>query len=200
MRQVINFIRDGKADVGIVRTCFIEELGEMGWNLSGIKVIGDKTIAGRSFHCKNLHGSLSGLDDFATPRLNPEEARKVVLTLLSLPERKKESLIGASYRTSAQQTIYIKNLKLGPYSYLRNWTWKKFWDEYGIYVSLLMLTGVGIFGHSLRESYLVKKELINSEDHYKEEEKLRKKPEVPSSNFKNFKSRSGGTNIINHRA
>lgn len=90
MRQVINFIRDGKADVGIVRTCFIEELGEMGWNLSDIKVVGDKTIAGRSFHCKTSTDLYPGWTIFATPRLNPEEARKVVLTLLSLPEKKGE--------------------------------------------------------------------------------------------------------------
>lgn len=156
MRQVINFIRDGKADVGIVRTCFIEELGEMGWNLSDIKVVGDKTIAGRSFHCKTSTDLYPGWTIFATPRLNPEEARKVVLTLLSLPEKKGEPHWSIVSDFSSTDNLY-KNLKLGPYSYLRNWTWKKFWDEYGIYVSLLMLTGVGIFGHSLRESYLVKK-------------------------------------------
>ena len=156
MRQVINFIRDGKADVGIVRTCFIEELEEMGWNLKDIKIVGEKPNSNKSFHCKTSTELYPGWTIFATPQLNPEEARKVVLTLLSIPEKKGEPHWSIVSDFSATDDLY-KSLKLGPYLHLRNWTWKRFWEEYGIYVSLLLLVIVGICAHSLRESYLVKR-------------------------------------------
>lgn len=156
MENVLKFLREGKAEVGIVRTCFIEELKKLGGNVADIRVVAKDKNASDHLQCVSSTDLYPNWTIFATPRLSSQDARKVSLALLSFPENSTKPYWSIVSDFSSTDDLY-KNLKLGPYEYLRQWTWKGLWEKYGIFFSFVLFFIFALIAHSLRVTYLVDK-------------------------------------------
>lgn len=155
MQSVLELLRNKKADVGIARTCFLEELQNMGHDVSDFKIIGQRA-SDRHFQCATSTDLYPNWTIFATPNLSSEDARKVELALLSMPPGKNNLHWGIVSDFSSTDQLY-KDLRLGHYKYLRDWTWERVKQEYGTYILVFILSVFALLIHSVRTTYLVDK-------------------------------------------
>lgn len=176
MPAVLTKLRNNQADVGIVRNCLLENLRASGQNVDDIKplLVKDSSETGRCLVSTDLFPNWTIA---ATPQLSPELSRRVVLKLFSLP-----SGPGGLHWTvvsdySGADAMY-KQIRRGPYSYLREWNLKRFWDMYWPWCVLgviLLITGVA---HNIRTSYLVEKRTRQLRESFQNQRKLEDKARV----------------------
>ncbi len=155
MQSILEILRERKADVGVVRTCFLEELQNMGRDVSDFKVIGQRASDGH-LKCATSTDLYPNWTIFATPNLSSEDARKVELALLSMPPGQNNLHWGIVSDFASTDQLY-KDLRLGHYKYLREWTWERIKREYGTYILIFILSVIALLIHSVRTTYLVDK-------------------------------------------
>ena len=119
--------RSGSADIGMVRACLLEEMVHKGLvGPDDFRVIGAKTEP--RLRCLTSTALYPDWVFAATTEALPELSRKASAALFSMPED------SAMYWSIASDFTRIdrlfKDLKIGHYSYLREWTFKRFWQEY----------------------------------------------------------------------
>ena len=73
-----------------------------------------------------------------------------------MPATKSGLLWGVATDYSQVDTV-LKNLKIGPYEYLRHWTFKQIFEKYWPIFAAIILLILGMAGHSISVSFLVKK-------------------------------------------
>lgn len=153
MRKEFAALRHNVADVAVVRTCLLEELQKAGEEVSDIKPIAVKEgiHPGACLSSTELYPNWSML---ATPRLDPEEARKITVALLSMMPDKNGLHWSITSDFKRVDSMY-KSIRQGPYYYLRNWTLRRFWDEYWQWLVLVVALVLGLAAHSYRTTHLV---------------------------------------------
>lgn len=157
MPRALEVLKNKEADVAILRTCFLEESREKGVDTSIFKALG--AIGKTSSGCISSTKLYPNWTLFSTPHATPEVARRATLTVLAMEPDKEGRRWGVASDFSEVDQLYQK-LKLGPYGYLREWTWKRIWAERS---ELIVLLGCLLFGfliHTFRTSYLLKKRTI----------------------------------------
>ena len=127
MQSVFDVMKQGRADIGMVRACLLEEMVHKGLvGRDDFRVIGAKTEP--RLRCLTSTALYPDWVFAATTEALPELSRKASAALFSMPED------SAMYWSIASDFTRIdrlfKDLKIGHYSYLREWTFKRFWQEY----------------------------------------------------------------------
>lgn len=152
---VVERVLSGQADVGLLRHCMLEAITAAHPEMAGkFKVINsqhDKPVP-----CASSTQFYPGWTMAVTPHTPPQIARDLAKLLLEMRPEDTPSGYSWSLATDFKRVNNIlRTLRVGPYSYLREWTVKGFiikvWPYIGFFVGLLI---AGLI-HLLRVKKLV---------------------------------------------
>lgn len=170
--NVINAVRNGKADVGIIRSCYLEDKAARKEQVLGITpVLIKKQNDSRCIVSTDLYPNWS---ISVTPHLTPGDVYKIIHALHSMPKTSN----GMGWTVASDFKIVDqlnKTLKIGPYAYLRSWTIKRVWEEYQAGIFLFVAAVIFLVLHSLRASALVRKKTRELCEAYERERALEKR-------------------------
>ena len=177
LKKVVDAVLKGKADVGSVSSCFLEDTypkdGEVWKNLKGIglKPNGTGCLASTDLY---PNWSVSTM-----PTADPAVARKAAEALLAMP--KAEGGMGWSIATDSTKTDELfKDLQIGPFGFLKDWFSKEFRTRYAGW----LLLGIGLFASSLLLSFIlgqiVRKRTRSLTESLKKQNELRRKEKAVS--------------------
>lgn len=155
MIRELKLLREGLADVAMLRTCVLEELAAAGKKVDDLKPLlvrdDEKAIA-----CLSSTDTYPNWTLFALPSISPEEARLAAQTLLSMPALEGGLHWSIASDFTAVDRLY-RSLRLGPYEYLRTWTWTRFWETYRTSILVALTFVLGLLLHSYRSESLVRR-------------------------------------------
>ncbi len=152
---VVERVFSGQADVGLLRHCMLEAITAAHPEMAGkFKVINSQND--RPVPCASSTQSYPGWTMAVTPHTSPEIARDLARLLLEMrPEDTPSGYYWSLATDFKSVNNVLKILRIGPYSYLREWTVKgfiiKIWPYIGFFVGLLI---AGLI-HLLRVKKLV---------------------------------------------
>lgn len=157
--QAIEALKKNEADVAFLRLCLLEAyLKRHPEDTKLLKVlppVEDKPSPTEA--CQRSTSLYPALTIASTPSASPDLSREVTKVLLSMPPTPQDKAYwGVATDYSRVQTLF-KNLKLGPYLYLRNWTLERLWSEYSQYIIVLCALLILLLAHATRTTYLVRK-------------------------------------------
>lgn len=151
----LDLVRERKADAAIINSCLAEVSFEDGRDiLQGLKVINPKES--KEIRCQVSTEVYPHWSLMITPHLDVPTLNKIlnVIHSPSIPEFSGFKW-GLATDYSRVDELY-KNLKLGLYSYLREWTVKRIWEELRYWILAVVLGFIALAGHSVLVSHLVK--------------------------------------------
>lgn len=155
MIRELKLLREGLADVAMLRTCVLEELAAAGKKVDDLKPLlvrdDEKAIA-----CLSSTDTYPNWTLFALPSISPEDARLAAQTLLSMPALEGGLHWSIASDFTAVDRLY-RSLRLGPYEYLRTWTWTRFWETYRTSILVALTFVLGLLLHSYRSESLVRR-------------------------------------------
>ncbi len=113
MPQVVSAVVNGEADAGIVRACFLED---MGINPSAFRILGERPRDGK-IDCVRSTDLYPNWTISTLPSLSPEASRHLAAALFSMPmiENGLRWSIANDFRPI---DLLFYKLKIGPYEYL----------------------------------------------------------------------------------
>lgn len=155
MLRELKFLREGLADVAMLRTCVLEELAAAGGKVDDLRPLLVRE-SGNSVACLSSTDTYPNWTLFALPTISPEEARLAAQTLLSMPELPGGIHWSIASDFTAVDGLY-RSLRLGPYEYLRTWTWTRFWETYRTSILVALTFVLGLLLHAYRSESLVRR-------------------------------------------
>ena len=170
--NVINAVREGKVDVGIIRSCYLEDKAARKEQVLGVMpVLIKRQNDSRCLVSTDLYPNWS---ISVTPHLTPGDVYKIIHVLNSMPKTSNDMgwTIASDFKIVDQLN---KTLKIGPYTYLRSWTIKRVWEEYQAGIFLFVAAVIVLILHSLRASALVRKKTRELSEAYERERALEKR-------------------------
>ena len=156
MRAVITEVLSGRADAGVLRACFLEDLMQSG-NRSfeaSIRVLDDRS--GDALACRHSTPLYPGWRLEASPTLTQDAARDVAAELLTKPA----NAWGQHWTIATNAESYLdllRSLQLGPFAYLREWTLSRIWDEWKAAILLATFSILGLGAHGIVLEKLVRR-------------------------------------------
>ncbi|MDO4937359.1 MAG: PhnD/SsuA/transferrin family substrate-binding protein [Sutterellaceae bacterium] len=150
--NVVNAVILGKADVGIVRTCFFEDRRAIGKPVEGVVPILIKDQS--DIVCKTSTDLYPNWSLSVTRRLAPDEIWKIIRAIHIMPATTNGMgwTVASDFGTVDQLN---KTLRIGPYEFLRTWSLQRIWAEYRSGLIFLLLLAIFLVAHTLRSSALV---------------------------------------------
>lgn len=169
MDNVWQAVENGKADAGAIRGCLLETLPN--WQ-ERFKVISPQPTT--TLGCAVSSRLYPNWPLASLRYTNPGLARAVAVALLQMPPDKQ----GVSWAVPADyQSVHelFKELKIGPYQYLREPTLQHLAERYWpvLAIALLILVGWGIY--TVRVEYLIQKRTLLLQNALKEGEAMRER-------------------------
>jgi two-component system sensor histidine kinase TtrS len=151
IQKIVHAVRAGQADAGIIRVCLLEQMIRSGEIKAGqLRVLAP--IAG-----KGCQSSSRLYPDWPIAVLRHTQAqlsKDVAIALLRMPR----SADGYSWAVPADYQVVdelFRELKIGPYAYLRHWTFegllRRYWGWLLLMLALLVVWSV----HTVRVEHLV---------------------------------------------
>ncbi len=154
MHRVVDAVLKGEADAGVLRACLLERLEHDGSLPPGqLRVLSPRPDVG---HCGVTSALYPGWAFAATRDTDPALSREVLLALLSLPPN------GPGLTWSVPADYFpvhelFRELKIGPYAFLRETGWDALWQHYWPWAAglLLLLVAGGLY--TLHVEHLVQR-------------------------------------------
>ena len=165
MPQVVSAVVNGEADAGIVRTCFLED---MGMDPSEFRILGERPRDGR-IDCVRSTDLYPNWTIATLPSLAPEVSRQMAAALFSMPTMENGLRWSIANDFRPIDLLFYK-LKIGPYEYLQHFSLKRFLMQYWPFIAMAFLVMMGLLLHSVTVSSLVRRrtaELVNALEHEK---------------------------------
>ena len=165
MPQVVSAVVNGEADAGIVRTCFLED---MGMDPSEFRILGERPRDGR-IDCVRSTDLYPNWTIATLPSLAPEVSRQMAAALFSMPTMENGLRWSIANDFRPIDLLFYK-LKIGPYEYLQHFNLKRFLMQYWPFIAMAFLVMMGLLLYSVTVSSLVRRrtaELVNALEHEK---------------------------------
>lgn len=153
VQKIVHAVRAGRADAGIIRTCMLEQMirsGEIG--AGELHVLAP--IATQGFQCQTSSRLYPDWPIAALRHTPAELSKQVAIALLRMPR----TADGYSWAVPADYQVVdelFRELKIGPYAYLRQWTFegvlRRYWGWMLLLLALLVVWAV----HTVRVEHLV---------------------------------------------
>lgn len=135
MPDVITAVLSGKVEAGVLSTCMLERAELAGLLKPGsLRVLDEKTTKG--FSCKHTTALYPDIVVASLPKTPPAVVKSTTLALLSMPEDSDFAWQVATNFVSVNR-LY-KELHLGPWKHLDDWTWENLWKTYGTYALIAL--------------------------------------------------------------
>lgn len=151
----VEMLREGKIDAAILTSCLMEESAARGdqWP-NELKVINEKPQ--KDVACRVSTRLYPNWSILLTPAADLATTRKVVAAVHAMP-RSPEGIEWAVATDFGPVDEMYKELKIGPYAYLRELTLGRIISEYGPWLVVFFFIIAGLVAHSVLISYLVRK-------------------------------------------
>ena len=153
VQNIVHAVRAGQADAGIVRSCLLEQMirsGEIG--AGELRVLAPIDI--RGLPCQTSSRLYPDWPIAALRHTPAELSRQVAIALLRMPRTAE----GYSWTIPSDYQVVgelFQELRIGPYAYLRLWTFegvlRRYWGWMLLILALLVTWAV----HTVRVEYLV---------------------------------------------
>lgn len=153
VQAIVHAVRAGQADAGIVRSCLLEQMirsGEIG--AGELRVLAPIDI--RSLPCQTSSRLYPDWPIAALRHTPAELSRQVAIALLRMPR----TADGYSWAVPADYQVVgelFRELRIGPYAYLRLWTFEGVLRRYWGWMLLVLALLVTWAMHTVRVEYLV---------------------------------------------
>lgn len=135
MPDVISAVLSGKVEAGVLSTCMLERAELAGLLKPGaLRVVDEKTTQG--FSCRHSTALYPDIVVAALPRTAPDVVKATTLALLSMPKNADFAWQVATNFVSVNR-LY-KELHLGPWKHLDDWSWRNLWKSYGTYALIIL--------------------------------------------------------------
>ncbi len=153
LQNMVQAVRAGQADAAIVRTCLLEQMVQSGELEAGaLRVLAPVAAAG--FRCQTSSRLYPDWPIAALRHSPAQLSKQVTIALLRMPATED----GYSWAVPADYQVVdelFRALKVGPYAYLRQWTFegllRLYWGWLLLMLSVLVVWAV----HTVRVEYLV---------------------------------------------
>lgn len=167
LQDVIKQVRDGIADVGFLRACVLESMYP-GWERE-FKILNRQNDS--NMFCAHSTTQYPNATLAALPSLPHEYSRKIAGVLLSEPPTGPARYHWSLTTNYGNVDELYRELKLGPYLYLRDWTFKNFINKSWPFFAILLVLVVSLCIHLWRVEALVQKRtaLLTKEIAYRRE-------------------------------
>ncbi len=153
--KVLDRVLSGKADAGAVRACNYEAMLALDPKYRGaFKVVGEREDAG--FACTHSTRLYPSWVIGATKSLSPKDAAAAARAVFSMRPAWEGGYRWGIPPDMAEVDAVYRELRAGPYEFLRHWTLKRVWTEYGQAVVAILFLILGLAFHSLRSRHLVR--------------------------------------------
>ncbi len=183
MRHVVHSVEKGVIDVGVARTCFLEDLAKLEGHTANVRVLDPKPQNG--FACQRSTDLYPNWTIFSVPNASAGQIRDVVQVLLEMPKTSDGMYWSIAPDFSALDKL-LMDLQIGPYEVLRHWTLKRFINEYSTLLIFLATIALALVIHSWRSSVLVRRRTIELKKSFHEQEQLRAKSHDLENRFEQF--------------
>lgn len=147
-------LREGRADVAIVNSCWPERAAAAGVDLlKGLRVVGLRE--NRESKCLTSTRLYPNWSILISPTLDVKTIRKISDAVRAMPENRAGEgwAIASDFRE--MDSLY-RDLKAGPYEYLRDWSLEGFLRRYGEWFALGAVLLLLLLLHSVRTTHLVR--------------------------------------------
>ncbi len=154
-KAVLEALLEGRADAGALKTCLLEEYEARRPEWKGkFRVINE--VADSGFACRTSTRLYPNWVFAATPRAPTALARRTALALLEMP-RTEEGLYWGIGTDFSEVDGLMRDLRLGPYEILDEWSLRALWERYKVLVSVLLTLIAGGLLHAWRSERLVRR-------------------------------------------
>lgn len=160
VHEALDLLRNKEVDVANLRLCFIEEwLADHPEDTGRFRVINrkDTSVPGKPEACARSTDLYPSWTIATTAATDPNVSRLVTRVLLEMPPQGEKNLYWGVATDFGSIDRLFRDLKTGPYAYLRDWTVKRFLSEYREAIVLVVLLALGLVWHSVRVSQLVRR-------------------------------------------
>jgi len=153
MQKIVQAVRAGRADAGIIRICMLEQMtgsGEIG--AGELRVLAP--IATKGAQCQSSSRLYPDWPIAVLRHTSAELSKQVSIALLRMPA----TADGYSWAVPADYQVVdelFRELKIGPYTYLRRWTFENVLRRYWGWLLLILALLVAWAVHTVRVEYLV---------------------------------------------
>ncbi len=148
--SILERLNAGQADVAFLPACALEALPE---KLSqDFRVINAQST--QALQCQVSTRTYPGHTLAVLNGVDPELARQVARTVLSLKTEGTSEAWSIATDFTAVDTLY-RVLKIGPYAYLNNTSFRDWVNGNKVWLSALLLIMAGVVAHSIRANQLV---------------------------------------------
>ena len=165
---VIEAVLSGKTDAGIVRACVLENAGLLKSGL--VKVLDPKETT--DFPCAVSTRLYPNWTLSTTPNTAPEVSRKVTAAVLEIKPLQNNLHWSVATDFTPIDDLF-KGLEIGPFEYLRHFSFKRFMEAYWQYLVFAAIFIIGLILHGIRSEYLVNRRTHALTESLKRERKLR---------------------------
>lgn len=185
MTQVVYEVLSGRADVGFLRSCYLEELREVDYpHIKGLRIIEPKSF--NNYKCVTTSEPYAGTTFSITKTMHPEMAKKIVQALLEMPPTEVMNYTWTVASDFKRTDDLFRLLKTGPYSYLNEWTVKQFIVAYWQWILMAWLLIIGLIGHSIISKIKVKRAIAQVNKIHQQKETLKRTITEQSKKIQEF--------------
>lgn len=167
---VVDKVISGRADAGIVRTCFLEDLAKLRKTELPVRVI--EPYVDPKFACQRSTALYPNWTISSVPTLTAEELRRVMELLFAMPPTSNGMFWSVAPSFSATDNL-MKELRIGPYEFLRHWSIERLWSEYRLPICLLLFGLAGLLIHMRRTEMLVARRTRELTEAFRREDELK---------------------------
>ena len=172
MKAVVEAVRLGRADAGVLPVCFFEEIALSNPALAAqFRLLNEQTVP--NFACRTSTRLYPNWTVAITPSMPAAEARLISSALLET-DMDSEGLQWNIATRFEKVDAMLEALKIGPYVHLREWTLRRIANEFW---PLLLLSGSALFGtlfYAFTANRLIKRRTKQLSDAIKRESQYKR--------------------------
>lgn len=170
MPKVVDALIAGRADMAFVQACFLEDLRRTAPEKAALLRVVNLKERG-SVACRVSTDLYPGWSVSSLPSMDHASLRTVTARLLSMPA----AANGAYWSIAADLRPVdrlFRQLRVGPYAYLNEWTARRIWDEYSALIIVVLMSVVGLIAHAYRADSLIRRRTLELKRAFDEQTRL----------------------------
>lgn len=153
----IPMLLEGKADVAFLRLCLLEEWqAKRPADRGKLRVINRRDTPEHPEACARSTPLYPSWTVATTPAMTPEISRLVLQALFEMRPTSIDGLYWSAATDYASVDAIFRDLRIGPYAYLREWTVSRILKEYGPWLAVLAALALGLVLHSVSVTRLMR--------------------------------------------
>ncbi len=174
VQEALELLREGAADVAFFRLCYIDRwFASHPEDQKTFRVINRKD--GPAEPCMRSTALYPTWTMATTGNTDPRLSRLVTRALLEIPPIGSDGLYWGVATDFTPVDKLFRDLRIGPYEYLRHWTIRRFFEDYWPWIMIAVLALAGLTLHSVRVTQLVRRRTAELNESLQKQTALQKR-------------------------